>query len=185
MRDDAPGVTAPGDSKRSSEEDERPAPRRPRSAAAAEERGVLSSLPSARPQRPSARRSAARRTKASTTEATAQAPQPPAASTAAAGAEQAPQASGANGRSRKGAARRKARATAEHRERTPLAQAEPAIPRQGFEAESEIEPGVPVAPPSGPDLAVAVAELVGDLAQAGLTRGGRLLKDALGRLPGV
>ena len=110
---------------------------------------MLSSLPSARPQRPSARRAAARRTRESTQRRT------------------------------------KGSATSERHDRIPPAQAEPAIPRQGFEAESEIEPGVPVTPPSGPDLAVAVAELVGDLAQTGLARGGRLLKDALGRLPGV
>lgn len=61
----------------------------------------------------------------------------------------------------------------------------PPVPPQGFEAESEIEPGVPVAPPSGSELAGAVVELVGELAQAGLTGGGRLLRDALSRLPGV
>ncbi|HUN77978.1 MAG TPA: hypothetical protein VMU32_03575 [Solirubrobacteraceae bacterium] len=44
---------------------------------------------------------------------------------------------------------------------------------------------MPVAPPTGPELAGAVVELVGDLAQAGLAGGGRLLRDALDRLRGV
>jgi hypothetical protein len=42
-----------------------------------------------------------------------------------------------------------------------------------------------VQPPSRPELAASVAELLGELAQTGLATGGRLLKDALGRLPGV
>ena len=62
---------------------------------------------------------------------------------------------------------------------------EPAVPPQGFETEAEIAPGVPLEPPSRPELAASVAELLGELAQSGLATGGRLLKDALGRLPGV
>jgi hypothetical protein len=42
-----------------------------------------------------------------------------------------------------------------------------------------------VDPPSRPELAASVAELLGELAQNGLATGGRLLKDALGRLPGI
>jgi hypothetical protein len=179
MRDDAPGVTAPGDRERPRSTGADAAGRRPPTAAPAEERGVLSSLPSARPQRPSARRAAARRAKADTAKA---------------GPERAAKAGSGSGRGRSGDAGRKARARTARSGRIPAARAQTtpvtppqgsAIPRQGYEAESEIEPGVPVVPPSGPDLAVAVAELVGDLAQAGLTRGGRLLKDALGRLPGA
>jgi hypothetical protein len=59
------------------------------------------------------------------------------------------------------------------------------VPPQGFEAEEQIEPGRPVQPPSGPELAVSVAELLGELVQTGLSAGGRLLRDALGRLPGA
>ncbi len=55
-------------------------------------------------------------------------------------------------------------------------------PRQGFEAESELELGKPVQPPGSSELAASVAELLGELAQSGLTSGGRLLKDALSRL---
>ena len=62
---------------------------------------------------------------------------------------------------------------------------QPPVPPQGFETEGEIEPGTPVNPPSRPELAASVAELLGELAQSGLSTGGRLLRDALGRLPGV
>jgi len=58
------------------------------------------------------------------------------------------------------------------------------VPPQGFEAEEQIEPGRSVQPPSGPELAASVVELLGELAQTGLSAGGRLLKDALGRLSG-
>ncbi|HEY7831702.1 MAG TPA: hypothetical protein VIC06_14160 [Solirubrobacteraceae bacterium] len=40
----------------------------------------------------------------------------------------------------------------------------------------------PVQPPGGAELAASVVELIGELAQTGLTSGGRLLKDALSRL---
>ncbi|HXA55531.1 MAG TPA: hypothetical protein VNV37_11725 [Solirubrobacteraceae bacterium] len=58
------------------------------------------------------------------------------------------------------------------------------MPRQGFETEDAIEPGRPVQPPSGSELAAAVVELVGELAGAGLSAGGRALKDTLSRLTG-
>jgi hypothetical protein len=69
-------------------------------------------------------------------------------------------------------------------ERTTKPRTEPA-PAQGFETEEEIEPGRSVQPPSGAELAGSLAELVGELAQAGLSTGGRLLKDALTRLSGT
>lgn len=58
----------------------------------------------------------------------------------------------------------------------------PRAPRQGFEAESDVETGKTVQPPGGVELAASVVELLGDLAQSGLNSGARLLKDAL-RLP--
>jgi hypothetical protein len=61
---------------------------------------------------------------------------------------------------------------------------EPPVPRQGFETEDAIEPGRSVQPPSGPELAASVVQLVGELAEAGLSAGGRALKDALTRLTG-
>jgi hypothetical protein len=68
--------------------------------------------------------------------------------------------------------------------KTPLKLVEPPVPPQGFEAEEQIEPGRPVQPPSGPELAASVVELLAEFAQTGLSAGGRLLKDALGRLAG-
>ena len=59
---------------------------------------------------------------------------------------------------------------------------EPA-PRQGFECESERAHG-PVPPPGGPELVATAAELVGELAKAGVSAGERLLRDAFSRLPG-
>jgi hypothetical protein len=59
------------------------------------------------------------------------------------------------------------------------------VPRQGFEAEDEIQSGTTVHPPTRPELAASIAELLGELTQNGLATGGRLLRDALGRLPGV
>jgi hypothetical protein len=68
---------------------------------------------------------------------------------------------------------------------SPRAPQEPPVPRQGFEAEGEIAPGVSVQPPSGSELATSVVELIGELAQSGLATGGRLLKDTIARLPGL
>jgi hypothetical protein len=56
------------------------------------------------------------------------------------------------------------------------------VPRQGYESEEEAATGA-VQPPGGADLLLSAAEIVGDLAKAGLSRGERLVKDALSRLP--
>ncbi len=58
-----------------------------------------------------------------------------------------------------------------------------AAPRQGFEADSESMTGS-LQPPGGVELVASAAEIVGELAKAGLSTGERLLKDALARLPG-
>lgn len=114
----------------------------------------MGSLPKTRPQRPSARRSAAR-SKAAENGDAADSPRAKKATTAA----------------------------KPKRKRAPKAKAEPTrAPRQGFEAESDVEPGKPVAPPGGAELAASAVELLGEMAQSGLTSGGRLLKDALSRL---
>ncbi|HTZ86155.1 MAG TPA: hypothetical protein VMB05_05755 [Solirubrobacteraceae bacterium] len=60
--------------------------------------------------------------------------------------------------------------------------AEPA-PRQGYECEGE-RPNSPVAPPGGPELVASAAELVSELAKAGLSASERLFKDVFSRLPG-
>jgi hypothetical protein len=59
---------------------------------------------------------------------------------------------------------------------------EPRAPKQGYEPEDEVELGVTVNPPSGTELVESVADIVGELAGAGLTAGGRLLKDAFSLL---
>jgi hypothetical protein len=56
------------------------------------------------------------------------------------------------------------------------------VPRQGFETEGDPVSG-PVQPPGGVDLLSSAAELAGELTKTGLSTGGRLLKDFLGRLP--
>jgi hypothetical protein len=180
---------------------EKRAPRRSAMAAQAPsgqdsgERGVLSSLPSRRPQRPSARRAAARSAAARSaaakgtasvarTESTKRAASAERTSTAAPRSNDA----GATTKHADPAARARARGRTRARratERTTIPPAPPQIPRQGFETEEEISPGSTVNPPSRPELAAAVADLLGELAQGGLTAGGRLLKDVLGRLPGV
>lgn len=117
---------------------------------------MLSSLPSTRPQRPSARRAAARQS-------------------AAAKAERVPAKS-------KRTTRPKPKPTA--KPRVAPKPAEPPVPRQGFESEETIEMGHPVQPPSSSELAASMVELVGELAQTGLSAGGRVLRDALTRLAG-
>jgi hypothetical protein len=218
-------------------------PRRARTAQQSEgppsgERGVLSSLPSTRPQRPSARRAAARsaaarsaaakgglstagtasaKRTASAAKRTASPTEPTGTATnaARAGTKDADPAARERARARTRTRRPAKRTTGttaatEPAERTttdprtamrrtpprpitpprqtPLSRTnpiEPLIPQQGFETEEEIAPGSTVQPPNRPELAAAVADLLGELAQGGLTAGGRLLKDVLGRLPGV
>jgi hypothetical protein len=128
--------------------------------------GVLSKLPRTRPQRSSPRRVAARK-----------------ASAAAAAATAAPARS--NGRppqpGKPVAAPKRAVKPAVKRAPKPFVAAEPA-PRQGFECEGE-RPSGSVHPPGGAELVASAAEIVGELAKAGISTGERLLKDVLSRLP--
>jgi diacylglycerol O-acyltransferase len=62
------------------------------------------------------------------------------------------------------------------------ATAMPTAPRQGFECEGERTSGT-VHPPGGPELIASAAEIVGELAKAGLSTGDRLLKDVFSHLP--
>lgn len=147
---------------------------------------MLSSLPSTRPQHPSARRAAARRTTAArsdgATEAQSGQTAKPATRARPARADGTPaktRPTRANGTPTEPPAK-----TRPGRVRRTPRPAEPPVPRQGFEAEEEIELGRSVQPPSGTELAVSVAELFGELAQVGLSTGERLLKDALTRLSG-
>ena len=58
---------------------------------------------------------------------------------------------------------------------------EPA-PRQGFECDGETSGGS-VQPPGGAEFVATAAEIVGELAKAGLSTGERLFRDVLSRLP--
>jgi hypothetical protein len=131
-----------------------------------ERHGVLSNLPRTRPQRSSARRVAARK-----------------ATTAAGTNGAAP--THANGRTRaSAAATAKPRASANARASADARATAhtPPVPRQGFECESERASG-PVQPPGGAELVASAAEIIGELAKAGLSTGERVLKDVLSRLP--
>jgi hypothetical protein len=160
--------------------------------------GVLSKLPRTRPQRTSQRRAAARAASAATkaaevakvaAEATVAGTAPVSAArangrpparvkraTAARPAKKPAPASGSNGAGR---ARRAGTRAAKRTATKPVV--EPA-PRQGFESETERANGT-VHPPGGADLVASAAEIVGELAKAGVSTGERLLKDLLSHLP--
>jgi hypothetical protein len=128
--------------------------------------GVLANLPRTRPQRPSARRDAARRPAAAAKATpTAAKPTPTAAK---------PTPTQAPTRKQATAKRRPAKSA--------VKPVQGPAPRQGFESESDSVSG-PVQPPGGVELLASAAELAGELAKTGLSTGGRLLKDALSRLP--
>jgi hypothetical protein len=172
----------------------------PAAAGTQTERGVFSSLPSTRPQRPSARRAAAQRARADATGEQESVPRTgkrdtdgasaPASATSAATppASQSSAAAGSKAPKQRKTPPRRTAAKAPASPRVPRVPPreprEPPVPPQGFESETEIEPGTTVQPPSSGELAASLAELLGDLAHGGVTAGGRLLKDALGRLRG-
>jgi hypothetical protein len=68
------------------------------------------------------------------------------------------------------------------RKRSRAGAVEEAAPRQGFESESDRSHDS-VQPPGGIELVASAAELVGELAKAGVSTGERVLKDVLSRLP--
>lgn len=143
--------------------------------------GVLSKLPRTRPQRASPRRAAARAASAAAERATAAAgsngrPGARAKGAAARASKRpAPVRASAGGQHARGVRARPARASAT------AVTVEPA-PRQGFECEPERAGGT-VHPPGGAELVASAAEIVGELAKAGVSTGERLLKDLLSRLP--
>jgi hypothetical protein len=133
---------------------------------AAERQGILASLPRTRPQRASPRRAAARKANAT---ASAKA------TTSAKAKAKATTKAGANG-----SKSRKRTRTAPKR---PAPIAEP-VPRQGFACESDSDRASgPVQPPGGAELVAGAAELIGELAKAGISTGERVLRDVLSRLP--
>jgi hypothetical protein len=131
-----------------------------------EDQGVLANLPRTRPQRSSPRRTAARdATKEATAPSRDGAPGKPKTAKAATGKGKATARPGRTAKPRKDAAPSK-----------------DSVPRQGFESESDMQSGS-VQPPGAPELLASAAEIVGELAKAGLSTGERVLKDLLDRLP--
>ncbi len=139
----------------------------------------MSNLPRTRPQRSSPRRAAARKATAAAQAATAA---PDRSNGRPAARSQNPAARGSRrpAAERSSAGSQRAR-SAGGRTAATSATGEP-VPRQGFECESDRASG-PVQPPGGAELVASAAEIVGELAKAGLSTGERLLKDVLSRLP--
>jgi hypothetical protein len=164
-----------------------------------DERGVLANLPRTRPQRVTRRRTAARNSAGGHAGADAAPPgrsdgSLPPKQTADSGAAHAGAGRRSAGRSatakpggratdrpptsaRGGASAR--RQISAPRRRTSR---QDAAPRQGFECEGDAASG-PVQPPGAAELVASAAEIVGELAKAGLSTGERLLKDVISRLP--
>jgi hypothetical protein len=152
---------------------------------------VLANLPRTRPQRPSARRQAMRGTSPQAAETSSGTPakraaaKRPAAKASAAKARAA-KGSAAKGSAAKGAARRTATpagrghgsGASRGRASTPRAASEARAPAQGFESVTGS-----VRPPTGAEVVGSAVEAAGDIAQAGVRAGGRLLRGALSLLP--
>ena len=137
--------------------------------------GVLSNLSRTRPQRASARRAAAREARSP---AMGQSDEP-------AGAGKRPKTKAKPAKADKAAKAAKAARTAAKagaKARAAKASEQEQVPRQGFECEGEGATG-PVQPPGGAELVGSAAELLGEVAKAGVSAGERLVKDLLGRLP--
>jgi hypothetical protein len=170
------------------------------------EGGVLANLPRTRPQRSSARRAAARGSSAAPTRARKPTRTKASKSTAAKGqadaraqtqtaakttekravepvAQSSASASAKAAAPRPSSAVRAKRARSATRAATPRQTAPPQdpAPAQGFECEGEADGAVQ--PPGGAELIASAAEIVGELAKAGLSTGERLLKDVFSRLP--
>jgi hypothetical protein len=178
----------------STPDDDAPAP------AAQDGAGVLSQLPRTRPQRASARRAAARESRApapATPESAAgqtAAPErksrPKSTSKRATAAKRPRAGEGAAAKPKPSASKRTGAApksAAPGRERRTASGAsararEEEVPSQGFATEGERVSG-PVAPPGGPELFATAAEIVSELARAGVSTGERVVRDVLSRLP--
>ena len=155
--------------------------------------GILAALPRARPQRASARRAAAR-TSSAAKRGTAAAKTATATKTKSTGATRTKKHNARQSpavtelptvkqpTARKPLTAKKVAST-KKRSTKPIAKpAEPPAPKQGYEPEEELELGKSVNPPSGAELVESVADIIGELANSGLTAGGRLLKDAFSLL---
>ncbi|HWX96479.1 MAG TPA: hypothetical protein VNZ01_06465 [Solirubrobacteraceae bacterium] len=164
--------------------------------------GVLGNLPRTRPQRATPRRAAARRSAgeksgaASTPARSAdgggngngarRSASPPAAEVSAGAASETGTARKADARADKG--QRGSRNRAGKRTAGPARRQQrsatklEAVPAQGYETEDDAATGA-VRPPGGAELVLSAAEIVGELAKAGLSRSERLIKDVLSHLP--
>ena len=159
---------------------------------------VLANLPRTRPQRATARRTAARnanggppagsgtakpaarRKQSAPRAAKASAASPTAAkSTASSTTAKPKRSSAASKRARPAAA--KPRRQPPRGARAPHAASEPPVPRQGFESDGANASG-PVPPPGGAELLATAAEIVSEVARASVSTGERLLRDAFSRL---
>jgi hypothetical protein len=141
---------------------------------------VLGNLPRTRPQRSSARRTAARRSTAAPTAADGEArPKRAASRRSPKGRSTATPARAGSPKGAAGAAgkQRKARASSRRASSPP----KQAVPSQGFETEADRARG-PVQPPGGTELIASAVEIVGDLAKSGLSSGERVLKSVFSRL---
>jgi hypothetical protein len=132
--------------------------------------GVLAALPRTRPQRASSRRAAARPRARSEMDKPASAPKRGAARTKAKAKKQTTKKQPATAKKTVRQATVKRRSSVPRPERAP---------KQGYEPEEEMELGNTVHPPSGGELIESIADIFGELAGAGATAGGRLLRDAL------
>jgi hypothetical protein len=134
-----------------------------------EDAGVLANLPRTRPQRASPRRAAARSAGRAATQ------DPPNANGNGRPARAAKPKSTAKS-SAQSAPRRKPAKPKAARRREP-----DAVPRQGFESVEERATG-PVQPPGGTEFLGTAAEIVTELAKAGISGSERVLRDVFSRL---
>ena len=166
-----------------------------RPSAEAVEQGVLSNLPRTRPQRATERRIAARnatKQRSGTGEPRKRASSRKGRTGTAGATGAASKADAASATEKAGAATAETKRAARPRPaRKPRSRSEPAgthvhthepAPRQGFEAEGERASG-PVQPPGGAELVASAAEIVSEIAKAGLSAGERAIRDLFARLP--
>jgi hypothetical protein len=146
--------------------------------------GVLANLPRTRPQRSTARRTAARKAGSASAAEVRPSDDPPA-RVRITGPSRSAKAAANAGKPKpqpKPRAKAKPRAAARSKRAAATPVGDP-VPMQGFESDGDRATRGPVQPPGGAELAASAAEMFGELAKAGLSTGERLLRDVLSRLP--
>jgi hypothetical protein len=146
--------------------------------------GILAALPRTRPQRASPRRAAAaKKREAAPKRASAKTARTPVAKTKTPVAKtKTPSAKAAVADTKAPVTKAKAPIARAKAVRKAVRPVEPSVPKQGYEPEDEIELGTTVDPPSSVELVESVADIFSELAGAGLTAGGRVLKDVFSLL---